>query len=53
LGNWFSPFSFRQVLAAAMMSLKTISLAVSWERAPLRVCSQTGRAGSVLTGMLL
>ena len=34
-GNWFSPFSRRQVLAAAMTSLKTISLAVSCDSAPL------------------
>ena len=34
LGNWFSPFSRRQVLAAAITSLNTISLAVSWDRAP-------------------
>src|SRR4028118_1365921 len=35
LGNWFSPFSRRQVLAAAMTSLNTISRAVSRDRAPL------------------
>jgi hypothetical protein len=35
LGNWFSPFSLRQVLAAAVISLKTMSLAVSCESAPL------------------
>jgi hypothetical protein len=35
LGNWFSPFSRRQVLAAAMTSLKTISRAVSCDNAPL------------------
>ena len=29
LGNWFSPFSRRQVFAAAVTSLNTISLAVS------------------------
>ena len=34
-GNWFSPFSRRQVFAAAMTSLKTISLAVIGESAPL------------------
>ena len=33
-GNWFSPFSRRQVLAAAITSLNTISRAVSWDRAP-------------------
>src|ERR671917_2904214 len=34
-GNWFSPFSLRQVLAAAITSLNTISRAVSWDSAPL------------------
>lgn len=34
-GNWFSPFSRRQVFAAAMTSLNTISLAVVGESAPL------------------
>ena len=33
-GNWFSPFSRRQVLAAAITSLNTISLAVVGESAP-------------------
>src|SRR3954453_8134906 len=33
-GNWFSPFSRRQVLAAAITSLNTISLAVSCDKAP-------------------
>src|SRR5215217_7204920 len=32
-GNWFSPFSLRQVLAAAMTSLKTISRALSCDSA--------------------
>ena len=35
LGNRFSPFSLRQVLAAATTSLKTISLAVVGDSAPL------------------
>ena len=35
LGNWFSPFSRRQVMAAAMTSLNTISRAVSCDSAPL------------------
>ncbi len=35
LGNSFSPFSLRQVLAAAMTSLNTISLAVVGDSAPL------------------
>ena len=35
LGNRFSPFNLRQVLAAAMTSLNTISLAVVGDRAPL------------------
>ena len=35
LGNWFSPFSLRQVLAAAITSLNTISRAVSCDSAPL------------------
>src|SRR5512132_4102173 len=35
LGNWFSPFSLRHVLAAAMTSLNTMSRAVSWDNAPL------------------
>jgi len=34
-GNWFSPFSRRQVFDAAMTSLNTISLAVVAESAPL------------------
>ena len=34
-GNWFSPFSLRQLFAAAITSLNTISLAVVGERAPL------------------
>lgn len=34
-GNWFCPFRRRQVLAAPMTRLKTISFAVSCERAPL------------------
>src|SRR5437588_1488201 len=33
-GNWFSPFSRRQVFAAAMISLNTIKRAVSCDRAP-------------------
>jgi tetratricopeptide (TPR) repeat protein len=33
-GNWFSPFSRRQVFAAAMISLNTISRAVSCDSAP-------------------
>src|SRR3954467_3587510 len=39
-GNWFSPFSLRQVFAAAITSLNTISLAVVGESAPL---GRTGR----------
>ena len=35
LGNWCSPFNRRQVLAAAVTSLNTINLAVSWDSAPL------------------
>ncbi|ALJ34429.1 hypothetical protein FE89_17005 [Azospirillum brasilense] len=35
LGNWFSPCKRRQVLEAAVISLNTISLAVSRESAPL------------------
>src|ERR671912_303494 len=35
LGNWFSPLSLRQVLAAAMTSLNTISRAVACDSAPL------------------
>ncbi len=35
LGNWLSPFNLRQVLAAAMTSLKTMSRAVSCDSAPL------------------
>jgi len=35
LGNRASPFSRRQVLAAAITSLNTISRAVSWDSAPL------------------
>ena len=35
LGNWFSPFSLCQVLAAAMTSLNTMSRAVSCDSAPL------------------
>ena len=42
LGNWFSPFSWRQVLAAAMTSLNTISRAVSCDSAPLVRMSCTG-----------
>ena len=34
-GNWFSPFSRRQVFEAAITSLNTISLAVVAESAPL------------------
>ena len=34
LGNWFSPFSRCQVLAAAITSLNTISRAVSCDSAP-------------------
>ena len=34
LGNWFSPFSFRHVLEAAITSLNTISRAVSCDSAP-------------------
>src|ERR671916_1388735 len=34
LGNWFSPFSRRQVREAAMTSVKTINLAVFSDRAP-------------------
>src|SRR5206468_4054962 len=34
-GNWFSPFSRRQVFAAAMISLKTMSRAVLCDSAPL------------------
>src|ERR1700687_3334043 len=33
-GNWFSPFNRRQVFAAAVTSLNTISLAVFVDRAP-------------------
>jgi hypothetical protein len=35
LGNWFSPFSLRQVFEAAMMSLKTMRRAVVGDSAPL------------------
>lgn len=35
IGNWFSPFSRRQVLAALMTSLKTMSRAVVCDRLPL------------------
>ena len=35
LGNWFSPFSRRQVFEAAMTSLKTISRAVDGDSDPL------------------
>ena len=35
LGNWFSPLSLRQVLAAAVTSLNTMSRAVSCDSAPL------------------
>ena len=48
-GNWFSPFSRRQVFAAAMTSLNTISLAVVGESAPLvrtvrcRTVANTGK----------
>ena len=35
LGNWFSPFSLRQVFAAAITSLKTISRAVEDDSDPL------------------
>jgi hypothetical protein len=35
LGNWFSPLSRRQVFAAAVTSLNTTNLAVSWDNAPL------------------
>src|SRR3954469_10857175 len=35
LGNWVSPFSRRQVFAAAITSLNTISRAVACESAPL------------------
>ena len=35
LGNWFSPFSRRQVFAAAMTSLNIMSRAVSCDSAPL------------------
>src|SRR5687767_8406397 len=35
LGNWFSPLSLRQVLAAAKTSLKTMRRAVSCDSAPL------------------
>ena len=35
LGNWFSPFSRRQVFEAAMTSLNTMSRAVSCDSAPL------------------
>ena len=34
-GNWFSPFSLRQVFEAAITSLKTISLAVDGDSDPL------------------
>jgi hypothetical protein len=34
-GNWFSPFSLRQVFAALMTSFKTLSLAVLCDRLPL------------------
>src|SRR3974390_844253 len=34
-GNWFSPFKRRQVLAAALTSLNTMSLAVVADKAPL------------------
>jgi len=34
-GNWFSPFSLRQVFEAAITSLKTISLAVDGNNASL------------------
>src|SRR4051794_10461314 len=35
LGNWFSPFSLRQVFAAAITSLKTISRAVEDDSDPV------------------
>src|SRR5215203_7205465 len=35
-GNWFCPCRRRQVFAAAMTSLKTISIAVCCESAPFR-----------------
>ena len=35
LGNWFSPFSRRQVLAAAITSLNIIRRAVFCDSAPL------------------
>ena len=34
-GNWFAPFSLRQVFAAAETRVKTISFAVFCDRAPL------------------
>ena len=51
LGNRFSPFSLRQVLAAAMTSLKTISRAVLGDKAPFvrtvrcRTVAKTGLDG--------
>ena len=33
-GNWFSPFNRRQVFAAAVMSLNTMSLAVVVDKDP-------------------
>ena len=56
LGNRFSPFSLRQVLAAAMTSLKTISRAVLGDKAPFvrtvrcRTVAKTDSMGFV-TGM--
>ena len=52
LGNWFSPFSRRQVLAAAITSLNTISRAVSCDSAPFRYRQNrpVGRAQGVQAG---
>ena len=52
LGNWFSPFSRRQVLAAAIASLNTISRAVSCDSAPFRYRQNrpVGRAQGILVG---
>jgi hypothetical protein len=42
-GNWFSPFNRRQVFAAAVTSLNTMSLAVVADRIPSSAPSDAGR----------
>src|SRR3954470_2733393 len=49
LGNWFSPFSLRQVFAAAITSLKTITRAVEDHSDPLVLTVLCGTVANTLS----